>query len=41
MEQPFVKDDKVSVAKKMEEVGKAAGAKISLSKMVLFQLGGK
>ena len=41
LEQPFVKDDKVSVAKKMEEVGKAAGAKISLSKMVLFQLGGK
>ncbi len=41
MEQPFVKDDKVSVAKKMEEVGKNAGAKLSLSKMVLFQLGGK
>ena len=41
MEQAFVKDDKVSVAKKMEEVGKAAGAKLSLSKLVLFQLGGK
>ncbi len=41
MEQPFVKDDKISVAKKMEEIGKAAGAKLSLSKMVLFQLGGK
>jgi len=39
MEQPFVKDDKVSVAKKMEEIGKAAGGKITLSKMVLFQLG--
>lgn len=39
LEQPFVKDDKVSVAKKMEEVGKAAGGKITLSKMVLFQLG--
>ena len=40
MEQAFVKDDKVSVAKKMEEVGKAAGAKLSLSKLVLFQLDG-
>ncbi len=39
LEQPFVKDDKVSVAKKMEEVGKAAGGKLTLSKMVLFQLG--
>ena len=39
MEQAFVKDDKVSVAKKMDEVGKAAGAKLSLSKLVLFQLG--
>ena len=39
MEQAFVKDDKMSVAKKMEEVGKSAGAKISLSRMVLFQLG--
>ncbi len=39
LEQPFVKDDKVSVAKKMEEIGKAAGAKLTLSKMVLFQLG--
>lgn len=39
LEQAFVKDDKLSVAKKMEEVGKAAGGKISLSKMVLFQLG--
>jgi elongation factor Ts len=41
LEQAFVKDDKVSVSKKMEEVGKAAGGKISLSKMVLFQLGAK
>lgn len=41
IEQPFVKDDKVSVAKKMEEIGKAAGGKLSLSKMVLFQLGVK
>jgi elongation factor Ts len=41
LEQAFVKDDKMSVAKKMEEVGKAAGGKLSLSKMVLFQLGSK
>jgi elongation factor Ts len=41
LEQAFVKDDKFSVSKKMEEVGKAAGGKISLSKMVLFQLGVK
>lgn len=39
LEQAFVKDDKLSVAKKMEEVGKTAGGKLSLSKMVLFQLG--
>jgi elongation factor Ts len=39
LEQPFVKDDKMPVAKKMEEIGKAAGGKLSLSKMVLFQLG--
>lgn len=39
LEQPFVKDDKVSVSKKMEEVGKAAGGKLTLTKMVLFQLG--
>lgn len=39
LEQPFVKDDKMSVAKKMEEVGKAAGGTLSLSNMILFQLG--
>ncbi len=39
LDQPFVKDDKLSVSKKMEEVGKAAGGKLTLSKMVLFQLG--
>lgn len=41
LDQAFVKDDKVSVAKKMEEVGKSAGATISITKMVLFQLGKK
>lgn len=41
LEQPFVKDDKLTVSKKMEEIGKAAGATLSLSKLVLFQLGTK
>jgi hypothetical protein len=35
----FVKDDKVSVAKKMEQVGKDAGTKLTLLKVVNFQLG--
>ena len=39
VDQPFVKDDKVTVAKKLEEVGKAAGAKLSFGKIVLFVLG--
>jgi elongation factor Ts len=39
MDQLFVKDDKVTVAKKMEEIGKKAGAKLSLYKTVLFRLG--
>lgn len=39
MDQPFVKDDKVSVAKKMEEVGKAADAKLTMAQVVLYQLG--
>lgn len=41
LEQAFVKDDKLSVSKKMEEVGKSAGGSLSLSKLVLFQLGVK
>lgn len=41
LDQPFVKDDKLSVSRKMEEVGKTAGCKISLSNMILFQLGNK
>jgi elongation factor Ts len=41
LEQAFVKDDKLTVAKKMDEVGKAAGGNLTLSKMVLFQLGVK
>jgi len=39
LEQAFVKDDKFSVAAKMKEVGKQLGANISLSKLVLWQLG--
>ncbi len=39
LDQAFVKDDKLSVAKKMTEVGKAAGASLALSKLVIFQLG--
>lgn len=39
MEQPFVKDDKVSVAKKMAEIGSKIGAKIALVNATLFQLG--
>ena len=39
LEQAFVKDDKLSVAAKMKEVGKQLGTNISLSKLVLWQLG--
>ena len=39
LEQAFVKDDKMSLAAKMKEVGKQLGANISLSKLVLWQLG--
>ncbi len=41
LEQTFVKDDKMSVAKKMDEVAKAAGGKLSVSKVVFYQLGAK
>ena len=39
VDQAFVKDDKVTVAKKLEEVSKAAGAKLSFGKIALFVLG--
>ncbi len=39
MDQPFVKDDKVSVAKKMEEIGKSVNSKLNLSKVICYQLG--
>ena len=39
VDQMFVKDDKVSVAKKLEQVSKEAGAKLSFKKVALFVLG--
>ncbi len=39
VDQNFVKDDKVTVAKKLEETAKAAGAKLSFGKIELFVLG--
>ncbi|MBQ5537168.1 MAG: translation elongation factor Ts [Treponema sp.] len=39
VDQMFVKDDKVSVAKKLEQVSKEAGAKLSFGKICLFVLG--
>lgn len=39
MDQPFVKDDKVTVAKKLEEISKEAGSKISVKKVIFYQLG--
>jgi len=39
LDQPFVKDDKLSVTKKMEAVAKEVGTKLSLEKVVLYQLG--
>lgn len=39
LEQAFVKDDKLSVSKKMAEVGKLAGGNLSLSKLITFQVG--
>lgn len=39
LDQPFVKDDKVSVTKKMEMIGKEVGSKLTLSKVVTYILG--
>lgn len=39
MDQPFVKDDKVSVAEKMKQLGKETGTALALNKVVLYQLG--
>lgn len=39
VDQAFVKDDKVTVAKKLEEISKGAGADLSFGKIVLYVLG--
>ena len=39
VDQPFVKDDKVTVAAKMDSVAKECGSKLSLAKVVSYQLG--
>ena len=39
MDQPFVKDDKVTVAKKLDEIGKEAGTKLAVKKVIFYQLG--
>ncbi len=39
VDQPFVKDDKVTVAAKMDAVSKECGSKLSLAKVVSYQLG--
>ena len=39
VDQPFVKDDKVTVAAKMDAVAKECGSKLSLAKVVSYQLG--
>jgi elongation factor Ts len=39
MDQPFVKVDKVSVSRKLEEIAKASGAKLSLQKTLIWRLG--
>lgn len=39
VDQPFVKDDKVTVAARMDAVAKECGSKLSLAKVVSYQLG--
>lgn len=39
VDQPFVKDDKVTVAAKMDSVTKECGSKLTLAKVVSYQLG--
>ncbi len=39
VDQPFVKDDKVTVAAKMDSVAKECGSKLTLAKVVSYQLG--
>lgn len=39
LDQPFVKDDKRSVAKVAEDVGKAAGGKVTIEKFLYYRVG--
>ena len=39
LNQPFVKDDSMSVSKKMAEVGKSAGAKLDIVSCDYYQAG--
>ena len=39
LEQAFVKDDKMTVAKKIEAVGKEVDAKLNIEKVVSYVLG--
>ena len=39
LNQPFVKDDSMSVEKKMAEVAKAAGAKLGIASYKYYQAG--
>jgi len=39
LEQPFIKEDKKSIKKLIEEVGKQAGGKIAVKRFVRFELG--
>ena len=39
VDQPFVKDDKVTVAAKMDAVAKECGSKLTLAKVISYQLG--
>lgn len=39
VDQPFVKDDKVTVSAKMDSVAKECGSKLTLAKVVSYQLG--
>ena len=41
LEQPFVKDDKQSVGKLVEDFGKSKGAKVEIAEFVRFQVGEK
>ena len=39
MEQGYVKDEKISVAKAIEECGKKTGAKLTISSFIYYKVG--